>query len=124
MNGDLKKAADATGLKVVASPEFTRTGNIEGLGSPTGIPEIFTKPVGSVFGPSFMGTSRVFGRITSRTPANPAELAAQMDSLRDDIKRTKARERNALFEDGIRQKLTKEGKIKIYNDVLKRITAG
>jgi len=78
--------------------------------------------VGTVFGPTMIGSYRVVGKVVARTPANMAELAAQTDVIRDEIKRTKARERNALFEDGIRQQLTKEGKIKIHSEVLKRLT--
>jgi peptidyl-prolyl cis-trans isomerase D len=122
LNGDVKKAAQSTGLEVATSPEFARNGTIEGLGSPDGIPETFTKPVGTVFGPTMIGSYRVVGKVVARTPANMAELAAQTDVIRDEIKRTKARERNALFEDGIRQQLTKEGKIKIHSEVLKRLT--
>jgi hypothetical protein len=123
MNGDLKKAAQSMGLEVVAAPEFTRNGAIEGLGSPDAIPEIFTKPAGTVFGPTLVGSYRVAGKITARIQPNMAELAAQTDAIRDDIKRTKARERNLLFEDGLREQLIKEGKIKIHSDVLKRVTA-
>jgi len=62
------------------------------------------------------------GKVTARIPANMAEMIAQTDVIRDEIKRTKARERNALFEDGVRQQLLKEGKIKIHPEVLKRLT--
>lgn len=123
MNGDLKKAAQSMGLEVVSTPEFARNGTIEGLGPPDGIPETFTKPVGTIFGPTPIGTYRVVGKITTRVPANMAELGIQTEIIRDEIKRTKARERNALFEDGLRQQLTKDGKIKIHTDVLKRITS-
>src|SRR5262249_23342850 len=51
MNGDLKKAAQSMGLTVVTAPPFSRNGAIEGLGSPDAIPECFSKPVGTVFGP-------------------------------------------------------------------------
>jgi len=123
MNGDLKKAAQAMGLTVVDAPEFTRNGAIEGLGSPDAIPEIFTKPVGTLFGPTMISSYRVVGKVTARIDPNLAELPAQTDSIREDIKRTKARERNALFEDGLRQELMKEGKIKIHTEVMKRLTA-
>jgi len=122
LNGDVKKAAQSMGLEAVTTPEFARNGTIEGLSSPDAIPETFTKPVGTVFGPTLIGTYRVVGKVVARTPANIAELATQSDSIRDEIKRTKARERNALFEDGLRQQLTKEGKIKIHSEVLKRLT--
>jgi peptidyl-prolyl cis-trans isomerase D len=121
MNGDLKKAAQAMGLTVVEAPAFSRNGAIEGLGSPDAIPELFTKPAGTVFGPTVIGGYRVVGKITERIEANMADLPAQADGIRDDIKHTKARERNALFEDGIREQLLKDGKIKIHQDVMKRL---
>jgi len=121
MNGDLKKAAQSMGLQVVNAPEFNRAGAIEGLGSPDAIPEIFTKPAGTVFGPTSIGMYRVVGKVSARIDPNLAELPAQTDSIREEIKKTKARERNALFEDGLRQQLTKDGKIKIHMDVLKRV---
>jgi len=123
MNGDLRKAAKAMKLEVVTAPEFTRNGAIEGLGSPDSIAETFTKPVGTPFGPIGIRPYTVVGKVTARIAPNPAEMAAQADSIRDEIKRTKARERDALFEDGIREKLMKDGKIKIHQDVLKRITS-
>jgi peptidyl-prolyl cis-trans isomerase D len=123
LNGDLKKAAQSMGLTVVSAPEFTRNGAIEGLGSPDSIPEIFTKPAGTPFGPTMVGSYRVVGKVTARIDPNMAELMAQTDAIREDIKRTKARERNALFEDGLRQELMKDGKIKIHKDVLNRLTA-
>ena len=123
LNGDLKKAAQSMKLEVVSAPEFTRNGAIEGLGSPDAIPEIFTKPAGTVFGPSTVGTDPVVGKITARIQPNMADLPSQTAAIRDDIKHTKARERDALFEDGIREQLIKEGKIKIHPDVLKRLTA-
>jgi peptidyl-prolyl cis-trans isomerase D len=122
MGGDLKKAAQSMGLTAVEAPPFSRNGAIEGLGSPDAIPECFTKPVGTVFGPTMIGSFRVVGKVTQRIEPNLADLPAQASALRDDIKRTKARERNALFEDGVREQLIKEGKIKVHSDVLKRLT--
>jgi len=122
LNGDLKKAAKSMGLDVVSAPAFTRNGAIEGLGSPDAIPEIFTKPAGTIFGPDMVGTDPVVGKITARIEPNITELPLQTAAIRDDIKHTKARERDALFEDGVREQLLKEGKIKIHSDVLKRVS--
>jgi peptidyl-prolyl cis-trans isomerase D len=123
MNGDLKKAAQSMGVTVVEAPPFTRNGAIEGLGSPDAIPESFTKPVGTVFGPTLIGNFRVVGKITERIEPNMADLASQASSIRDEIKHAKARERNALFEDGVREQLIKDGKIKVHREVLKRLSA-
>jgi len=77
MNGDLKKAAQSMGLEVVTTPEFARHGSIQGLGSPDAFQEIFTKPAGTVFGPSLYSTSKVIGKITARIAPNMADLPAQ-----------------------------------------------
>src|SRR5205814_10218126 len=89
LNGDLKKAAQSMKLEVVSAPAFTRNGAIEGLGSPDAIPEIFTKPAGTIFGPSMVGTDPVIGKITARIEPNMTELASQTPAIRDDIKHTK-----------------------------------
>lgn len=123
-SGDFKKAAQSKGLEVVTSTEFSRSGAIEGLGSADLVPEAFAKPAGTLFGPLTVGSDKVIGRVVSRKEANLAELTAQSFAIRDEMKTTKARERNALFEDGIRQQLTKEGKLKVHQDVMKRLVAG
>ena len=41
--------------------------------------------------------------------------------IRDEIKSQRARERNTLFETGVRDMLIKEGKIKINQDVINRL---
>jgi peptidyl-prolyl cis-trans isomerase D len=123
LNGDLKKAAQSMDLTIVSPPPFTRRDSIQDVGSPDLIPESFSQPVGSIFGPKSIGPARVVGKVTAREPADMAQLEAQTASIREDLKRTKARERNILFEDGIRQQLIKEGKIKIHEDVLKRVTS-
>ena len=51
-------------------------------------------------------------------------LASQRLAIRDQIKTEKARTRNALFEVGLRDALTKEGKIKVHEDVIDRLLAG
>src|SRR5262249_31220017 len=77
LNGDLKKAAQSMGLQVVAAPEFPRNGAIEGLGSPDSIPEIFTKPAGTLFGPTIVGAYRVVGKVTARIEPDLSQLPAQ-----------------------------------------------
>ena len=44
-------------------------------------------------------------------------------SLRDELKSKKARERDQLFEAGLREQLIKEGKVKIHEDVVNRLVA-
>ena len=121
MGGDLKKAAQAMGLTVKTSDEFTRLGAVEGLGSADYVQEGFTKPDGTVFGPSSMSDGMVVCKVLSHVAADPAQLPAQRAAVRDEIKSRKARDRNTLFEAGVRDALVKDKKIKVHQDVLNRL---
>jgi len=124
MNGDLEKAAKAMGLEVKTSEPFDRQGAVEGLGQASYVGQAFTKPDGSVFGPVLMPDGRVIVKVLAHVAPDMAELAAQKSGLRDEIKGRKAQERDQLFEDGLRQRLEKEGKVKIHQDAVSRLVAG
>jgi peptidyl-prolyl cis-trans isomerase D len=124
MNGDLKKAAVSMGLEVKTSPELDRAASIEGVGATTSIAGLFDKPVGDILGPVTVEDQRVVIKILTKTEPDPAGMASQLTLIRNDLKSKLARERNQIFEDGVRQALVKEGKIKIYQDVIDRIVAG
>ena len=47
--------------------------------------------------------------------------AEQRAAIRDEIKSQQARDRNTLFETGIREALIKQGKIKIHQEVINRL---
>jgi peptidyl-prolyl cis-trans isomerase D len=121
--GDLAKAAKAMGLEVKTSPEFDRQGAVEGVGSATSLPDAFSKPAGTVFGPVNAEGNRVVGKVVSRTEPSMSDLPAQSAAIRDEIKSRRARERNSIFEDGVRQQLQKDGKIKLHQDVINRLIA-
>ena len=52
-----------------------------------------------------------------------SQLPAQRNIIRDDIKSQRARERNTLFESGVKDMLIKQGKVKIHQDVINRLIA-
>src|SRR5205085_6555499 len=115
MGGDLAKAAKSMGLEVKTSNEIDRAGNIEGLGSASYVAEGFTRPDGTVFGP--IGTpdgATVVSRVIAHVEPDMSKLPEQRAAIRDEIKSQRARDRNALFERGIRDALIKQGKIKIH----------
>ncbi|MEX2261630.1 MAG: peptidyl-prolyl cis-trans isomerase [Bryobacteraceae bacterium] len=123
MDGDLKRAASAMGLEFKTSGDFTREGNIEGLGQGMQFPDVFAKPVGSLVGPMPIADSRVIAKILERKPADMAGLAAERSAIETELRQRKGRERIELFEDGLRQQLVQEGKVKIYQDVVKNLTS-
>jgi len=124
MGGDLERAAKAMGFEVKTSNEVDRNGAIEGLGSASMLPDAFAKPAGTIFGPSGISNGRVVGKVVEKIPADPAGLAAERTVIRDQIKSQKGQSRNTLFEEGVREALIKEGKVKIHQDVVDRLIAG
>jgi hypothetical protein len=122
MGGDLAKAAKSMGLEVKTSPDFDRAGNVEGIGIASYVSEGFSKPDGTVFGP--VGTpdgGTIVAKVISHGDADLSQLAAQRSTIRDEIKSQRARERNTLFESGVKDALIKQGKIKIHQDVITRL---
>jgi phage host-nuclease inhibitor protein Gam len=62
-------------------------------------------------------------KVVEKIPADLSALASQRTAIRDQIKSEKGRVRNYLFEQGVRDELTKEGKIKVHQDVIDRLLA-
>ncbi|MEP6716291.1 MAG: peptidyl-prolyl cis-trans isomerase [Terriglobia bacterium] len=118
MDNDLEKAGKALNIEIKTSPDVDRQGSIESVGSTSSVPEIFTKPVGSLIGPVQVSGGRLIARIVSRTPANIAEMAAQANSIRDEIRQQRARDRAQIFQEGLRERLKADGKLKVHQDVI------
>jgi len=121
LGGDLDKAAKSMGLEIKNSTDFDRQSAVEGVGSASLLPDAFTKPVGTIFGPITAQGNRVVAKVIAHTEADMSKMAATSASIRDEIKSKRARERNTIFEDGVRQRLTKEGKIKTNQDAITRV---
>jgi peptidyl-prolyl cis-trans isomerase D len=123
MNGDLEKAAKSLGLEVKSPDAFSRQGAVEGLGQAGYVGQAFDRPVGAIFGPLPLSDGQVVGKVVSHLPADMSQFEAQRVGLRDELKSKKARERVDLFDAGLREQLIKEGKVKIYQDVVNRLVA-
>jgi peptidyl-prolyl cis-trans isomerase D len=124
MGGDLAKAAKAMGLEAKMSPDVDRAGNIDGLGSASYVAEGFGRPVGTIFGPvSTADRSLVVARVVVHVEPDMSQLPAQRATIRDEIKSQRARDRNVLFESGVKDMLIKEGKIKLHQQAIERLLA-
>jgi peptidyl-prolyl cis-trans isomerase D len=123
MGGDLAKAAKSMGLEVKTSGEIDRSGTVPGLGSASYLQEGFSRPDGTVFGPISTPDGTVVAKVIAHVDPDLSKLPEQRVALRDQIKSEKARDRNSLFETGLRDALVKQGKIKIHQDVINRLLA-
>jgi len=123
MGGDLEKAAKSMGLEVKSSDAIGPSDTIEGLGSVSVFAQAFPRPDGTLFGPYAPSDGIMVGKVLQHIPADPSKLAQDRAAILDDIKQQRARDRNTLFEAGIRDTLTKEKKIKVHQDVINRLVA-
>jgi peptidyl-prolyl cis-trans isomerase D len=123
LGGDLEKAAKSMGLEVKTSDEFGRTGTVEGLGTVTYLQDAFRTANGNLFGPIAMPDGQVVAKVLSHVAPDMAQLDAQRNQIRDDLKSQKANDRNKLFEAGVRDLLIKQGKLKVNQQVLNRLIA-
>lgn len=120
--GDLSAAAKAMGLEAKTSDAIDHAGAIEGLGSARMFPDAFTKPVGTIIGPNSIGPdTKVVCKIVEKIPADLTGLPAQSASIRDALKNEREQARGALFDEGVKDQLIKEGKIKIHQDAIDRL---
>ena len=123
-NNDLAAAAKSMGLEAKTSDAVDRAGAIEGLGSAGMFPDAFAKPAGAIIGPNGLtADTKVVSKVVEKIPADLSNLASQRAAIRDQIKSEKGRTRNQLFEEGLKDALIKEGKIKIHQDVIDRMLA-
>ncbi|MCL6508432.1 MAG: peptidylprolyl isomerase [Bryobacteraceae bacterium] len=122
-SGDLQKAARQMGLEWKKTQPFARTGAADGLGSAAYLERAFTGRPGEIFGPVAVEDKRFVCKILEQLPADLGQLAAQRDAIIESLKSQKARERNELFEQSVRDRLISEGKVKIHQDVINRLVA-
>jgi peptidyl-prolyl cis-trans isomerase D len=120
---DLKAAADKYGLEVKTLDKFKPGQPLEGVGTgPAADEAIYNLKEGQVTKtPVQVGDAWTVVGVTKRTDADLAEFNKQHDQLMETALSTK---RNDVYEDyisALRARLDREGKIKIYDEVLARI---
>lgn len=118
---DLKAVAKVVGGEVKTSADFTRDGTVEAVGAGTYFADLFGKAPGAVSGPHNIGGQVVVAKLNSKADADMSKLAAEKTNLITAIKGRKARERLDLFEDGLVNRLIDKGKIKLNQDVIRRL---
>ncbi|HYO98646.1 MAG TPA: peptidyl-prolyl cis-trans isomerase [Pyrinomonadaceae bacterium] len=119
---DLKAAAEKLGLEVKTAEAYKLGSPLEGAGTSAAADDaIYNLKEGEISkSPVKLGDSWVVVAATKRTDADLAEFAKQRDQLTQTLLTSR---RNDVFEDYIssmRARLDREGKVKVYEDVLAR----
>jgi peptidyl-prolyl cis-trans isomerase D len=121
MNGDLEKAAKSMGLEVKSPLPFGRSESVEGAGTAGYFAQAFTKPDGTLLGVIPVPDARVVARVVGHLPADMSQFQAQRANLQLELKQKKASERRDLFAAGLRERLIKEGKVKVHQKVVNQL---
>lgn len=123
MGGDLEKAAKSMNITVKTSNDVTRNDALESVGNAGVVPELFTKPAGSLVGPVAVAGGQMVAKILTATPADMSGLASQRQKITDDLHQQKTQQRATFFQQGLRESMIASGDLKIHQDVIDRILA-
>lgn len=118
---DLKKIAQSVGGEVKTSEEFSRDGAAQGVGSGTYFEDLFAKEPGALTGPIMISGQVVVARLNAKTAADMSRMAEDRMNLITAIKGRKAQERKDLFEDGLVNRMIDKGKVKINQEMIRRL---
>ena len=122
---DLKKAAKELGAAMKTSEFVLPNGQVPDIGSMTGQAAVaFTMKPGEISGPIMAGTNGVVLQIVEKQEPTDQEFAAQKDQIRDELRRQKQEDLFGLFLSNLRDKMEKDGKIKINEQEMKSLTQG
>jgi peptidyl-prolyl cis-trans isomerase D len=122
-SGDFEKAAKEMGLKAETTEGFIRTDTVAGFGSANYIGQAFSSPDKTILGPITMPDATVVVKVLEHIPADMSKFAAERPQIRDQIKSKKASDRYTLWTEGLKEKLTQKGVIKIHQDVINKLIA-
>ncbi|MEP7352693.1 MAG: peptidylprolyl isomerase [Acidobacteriota bacterium] len=120
---DFEAVAKSVGVKVQTATNFSRPDTVEGLGAAVYMEEAFTKPVGTIIGPSVIQGRNVLAKVTGKKAADMSELAAKRDDLTKELRDAKQQSRTELWLDSVLTKLTAEGKVVRHQDEIQRVVA-
>lgn len=122
---DLKKAAQELGATVKTSDLVGPSSQVPDLGSLTGsAAQIFTLKQGEISGPIGLQSSGVVAMIIDRQEPTPDELKKSWDAAKDQLLAQKRQELEGLYVQNLRERLEKEGKIKVNKKEMDRLVKG
>jgi peptidyl-prolyl cis-trans isomerase D len=119
----LDVVAKSLKLDAVTSTNFSRNDSVEGIGPAVYFEEAFSKPVGTVLGPTMISGKDIVSKVLERTEADMGAFAVEREQVLLSIKQKKAKDRNDLLMDSIMTKMSGDGRVKVYRDAIQRLVA-
>ncbi|MFZ0704568.1 MAG: peptidyl-prolyl cis-trans isomerase [Candidatus Korobacteraceae bacterium] len=119
---DLNKAAKELNATVKTSDLVGPTSQVPDIGSLTGsAAQIFILKPGEISGPIGLQASGVVVMLTEKQEPSPEELKKNWDAAKDQLLSQKRQELEGLYVQNLRERLEKEGKIKINKKEMDRL---
>lgn len=121
--GDFKKNAQAMGLTVKETKDFARQETVDNLISGTELGDAFTLNPGQTSGVVTAGANKLVFQVISHTPADESTFAAQKTQIEQQLLDQKKSFAWELYRQALKQRLIKEGKLKINQEAMKALQA-
>jgi peptidyl-prolyl cis-trans isomerase D len=119
----LAAASKALGFEAKTSELLAENDSLPGVGPMRRMAAAYTRPVGQTAPALFLGSDWVLYRVAERQEPNPDELATQKQQIERDLLSSKRGIAYEAFRSALRERLTREGKLHINQDVLRRLTS-
>jgi len=120
---DLKKAAQQLGAEVKTSELVTQSSQVPDIGIMSGPASvIFGMSPGEISGPLNTGRNGVVLSLLEKQAPSPEEMAKASPQVREALLQRKREEAMGLFVADLRQRMEKQGKIKLNKEEWNRIT--
>jgi peptidyl-prolyl cis-trans isomerase D len=120
---DLKKAASAVGATIKTSELVSPTSQLPDIGQMNGPASVaFAMKPGDISAPLNTGRGGVVLKIIEKQEPPSADFDKAKDQLRETLLERKRQERFSLFISDLRRRMEKEGKIRINQKEMNRIT--
>ncbi len=116
------KAAKGLGFDVKSAEPFSRTGTVPDIGSGSQLDAAFGMAPGQVSAPKQVSGNWLVYRVVSHQPANMDDFAKQKDAIEKQLLQSKQEAAFQAFRVALVDRLKKEGKLTINQEVLDRMS--
>lgn len=120
---DMNAVAKSYKLDVTTSSLFGSADSVEGLGQAVYVADAFTKPIGTILGPTEINGAATVSKVLEQQRGDPGLLAAQKQQIIQDLKKQKATTANMLLEDSVVTQLINSGKLKRNDKAISELAA-
>lgn len=116
-------AAKALGFESKTSDLFARSGSVQDIGNAKLLAAAFSLPLNQVADPVPVGANWAIYRVVQHDPLNQDELEKQKKTIQAQVLQEKRQEAFDLFRTELEARLRQEGRLRVYQENMKRFTA-